>query len=230
MNVARIESHLGQRPGSPVAVRLADEYLKLNRVEEAIHLCMDSIGRYSAYGTAHLVLAKCLVQKKEYKLALGHLKEAANYFPNSPTINSYRTLWEQKVSAELQAETNVEQRAIRVEKIAAPRHVQLPIVELPPLQLEHIVEKARGTGLVQSVERVVVDNQDEEEEYSEAPDDGRIISKTLAEIYAVQGAFGEAIQTYRFLKDQRPHLSVEIDNRIRELETKLPTKAMPKSR
>jgi tetratricopeptide (TPR) repeat protein len=47
--------------------------------------------------------------------------------------------------------------------------------------------------------------------------EGRIISKTLAEIYVAQGAYDEAIITYRLLKQKRPEQSNEFDVRIREL-------------
>jgi tetratricopeptide (TPR) repeat protein len=49
-------------------------------------------------------------------------------------------------------------------------------------------------------------------------DEGRIVSKTLAEIYATQGAYGEAILTYRLLKRSRPELVPQIDRRIGELQ------------
>jgi hypothetical protein len=52
----------------------------------------------------------------------------------------------------------------------------------------------------------------------EFSDAGRIVSKTLAEIYVAQGAFGEAILTYRLLKRTRPELVPQIDRRIIELE------------
>jgi hypothetical protein len=55
--------------------------------------------------------------------------------------------------------------------------------------------------------------------------DTRIVSKTLAEIYVSQGAFAEAILTYRLLKQKRPAQSEEIDQRIRELEPKAQEKA-----
>ena len=48
----------------------------------------------------------------------------------------------------------------------------------------------------------------------------RIISKTLAEIYAKQGEFEEAIITYRLLQQQRPKQAEEFALRIKELEEK----------
>jgi len=45
----------------------------------------------------------------------------------------------------------------------------------------------------------------------------RIITRTLAEIYASQKAYEEAIVTYRLLKEQKPERVEEIDARIAEL-------------
>jgi len=55
--------------------------------------------------------------------------------------------------------------------------------------------------------------------------EGRIASKTLAEIYAQQGEFAEAILTLQLLKNRRPELTAEIDDRIRELQDMLSSKS-----
>ena len=52
-------------------------------------------------------------------------------------------------------------------------------------------------------------------------DEHRIVSRTLAEIYASQGAFEEAIITYQLLKKSRPAERSEIDQRIGELALQL---------
>ena len=53
---------------------------------------------------------------------------------------------------------------------------------------------------------------------------GRIVTKTLAEIYAMQSAYGEAILTYKLLRRKRPEQAGEIDRRIQELEARRQTK------
>ena len=55
-------------------------------------------------------------------------------------------------------------------------------------------------------------------------DEGRIVTKTLAEIYVNQGELGEAIITYRLLKQQRPQFAAEYDQRINDLELQLKEK------
>ena len=46
-----------------------------------------------------------------------------------------------------------------------------------------------------------------------------IVSKTLAEIYAGQGQYDEAIKTYKLLKEQQPARQVEFEKRIQELKS-----------
>ncbi len=55
--------------------------------------------------------------------------------------------------------------------------------------------------------------------------EGRIVSKTLAEIYAAQGEYNEAIITYQLLKQLHPQNSEEIDARICELDNKVRNKS-----
>jgi tetratricopeptide (TPR) repeat protein len=58
----------------------------------------------------------------------------------------------------------------------------------------------------------------------EAEESDRIVSRTLAEIYARQGEYLEAIITYQLLKRQRPERANDFDARIRELEIMLQEK------
>lgn len=113
--------------------------------------------------------------------------------------------------------------------ISAPsEQVIIPAEKLPPLlpvSIEHIQEQTptEPEKITQAtiLEPVPVD--------SPAPvvqdvfdiadsNETRIVSKTLAEIYASQGAYDEAIITYRLLKEYRPERSAECDTRIAELE------------
>jgi hypothetical protein len=45
-----------------------------------------------------------------------------------------------------------------------------------------------------------------------------MVTATLAEIYASQGEFGEAIDAYRKLAEQRPGSAERYQKRLRELE------------
>jgi tetratricopeptide (TPR) repeat protein len=56
------------------------------------------------------------------------------------------------------------------------------------------------------------------EEEQRSPLGNEIVTPTLAEIYAAQGAYREAIRTYTQLVDRRPGEKERFEQRIRELE------------
>ncbi len=88
-------------------------------------------------------------------------------------------------------------------------------LEVPPPPPPDRVPPARVTTPEPSI------SSEELEQIKRPPlpedDEGRIISKTLAEIFASQGEFDEAIVTYRLLLQMKPELSDEITQRIDEL-------------
>ena len=70
--------------------------------------------------------------------------------------------------------------------------------------------------------RALLDGRSNSGEYASLLDDDSFIaSKTLAEIYAAQGAFAEAVLTYQILKRKKAQNGDEYDQRISELELKL---------
>jgi tetratricopeptide (TPR) repeat protein len=71
----------------------------------------------------------------------------------------------------------------------------------------------------------VAETPESREKKIQDPDDGGIVSQTLAEIYARQGLYDEAILTYKLLRRRRPEKAEEFDNRIKELEAKLQVKS-----
>jgi len=92
--------------------------------------------------------------------------------------------------------------------------ITLESVELETIAPEETVTDSTATAELTSQ----IDIQEEELVKAQRMEDGRIVSKTLAEIFASQGEYQEAIITYTLLKHVRPNLSVEIEARIGELE------------
>jgi hypothetical protein len=56
----------------------------------------------------------------------------------------------------------------------------------------------------------------------------RIVSRTLAEIYASQGAITEAVVTYRLLLERMPERSQQMEERLKELEERMRTDPGPR--
>jgi len=113
------------------------------------------------------------------------------------------------------------------ERISELQVESLPEVEPPPAVNETPVEEAPPAAAVKPVyvpPPPVPEEADTLDETTSLGVDGRIVSRTLAEIYVMQGAIAEAILTYQMLKLEKPELRAECDARIRELEPKLQEK------
>ncbi len=73
--------HLQKHPDSILFARLADVYLKMGRVEEAIQLCESGIKKYPYYVTGHLILGKCYMANKMFDEAEKEFKRVLLFDP-----------------------------------------------------------------------------------------------------------------------------------------------------
>ena len=69
MNVEFLEEQFSKQPDSLLFARLADTYLKTQRLDKAIEICEDGLTKHPYYITGHFVLGKCYFAKKEFEQA-----------------------------------------------------------------------------------------------------------------------------------------------------------------
>jgi tetratricopeptide (TPR) repeat protein len=209
---------------------VAEGYFLAGRFKEAEELCRAGLAKYPHYSTARIVLGKCLAETGRGDEGLESLRGVLRSYPDSGIV---RQLIEEIEAKNSQTKPDViaQVEVVVPEPVAGPvaavessPKVEIaPIVEVPivvePIALPEVPVLARLTP--QRLERpsVAVEIVVEPPKVgsSEVVDDGRIVSKTLAEIYAGQGAYEEAILTYKLLKGKRPAEAVEIEKRIAEL-------------
>ncbi|HUN66878.1 MAG TPA: hypothetical protein VMW43_12355 [Bacteroidota bacterium] len=322
MTVSDLEDHLGRNPRSTLFARLANEYIALARIDDAVALCMHGLSLYPRYGTAHLVLARCYAAESNFALALSSLEDARQCDTFLPAYEPLAREWNRSMSAppapadassgeaeagertavapaeteepeattdnkaeetpadiEVREKSAVEEApeapAEKQEEIAAaeteeratpadaevpettaiktdaqsasPREttpaVQAPLPSMPPVVFQPMppalpppgpgqapppaqpaptVEgesSPPGTPPSSRPEDVISDEeraQIESHPYTE-DDRNRIVSRTLAEIYANQEEFEEAIVTYALLIKQKPEFREQYEKRIEEL-------------
>lgn len=239
MNHDQLAARIARYPRSPLFARLAGEYLDSGRVMEAHSLCESGLLEYPQYGTAHLIIAKCFAAENKYRKAVEALQKAQSFSPESKLLSDLRRQWEDlsvifpEIATALPATERGQPPAVELPQSIlreAPESTNAsgPIAESPALERAGTA----GTGPFIPEQAGKPSSSVHEAESrpateSEAPvqmtawkfsEDGRIVSKTLAEIYATQGAYDEAIVTYRLLKRIRPELVPQIDRRIGELE------------
>ncbi|MFI5253792.1 MAG: tetratricopeptide repeat protein [Bacteroidota bacterium] len=133
--------------------------------------------------------------------------------PDLRNLNLNLNIMDNSISSE-QEITTVENPGADLSPVAAPGS----LLDL----IEHTDEEAEIAG--ETTAENIFESQEipePEEELTEEMVAGRIVSQTLAEIYTRQGAYDEAILTYKLLKRRRPEQAAEYDSWIRELKEKL---------
>jgi tetratricopeptide (TPR) repeat protein len=230
MDLAVIEQKLSRRPHSPMFARLADAYLKEGKADLARELILSGLEKYPSYPAAHLVLARAYAADGMFTEAIGHLRTAAAAIPEAGHLAALEAEWESLMARP--EEPPVAGDTIEEAEIPTPHDVA---VAQTVVAEETVVAPAPEPAIIEVVAEEVVPAIVPEPQPEPAPpvrrpaparriEDGRIVSKTLAEIYAMQGEYGEAIITYTMLKQHRPEMTPECDLRIGELESALQAK------
>lgn len=76
-----LQGKLEKKEDSILFARLADAYLQMDRVDEAIELCEKGIKKHPFYVTGHYVLGKCYLKKKLFDQAEKELKRVLLFDP-----------------------------------------------------------------------------------------------------------------------------------------------------
>ncbi len=217
MHIPSLEARLATRAKSPLFARLASYYLKEGQIQKAVDVCMEGLKHYPNYATAHLVLGKCYEAMGRNIEAILEYGRAAKTMPDNPTVlgllkhvelreqESFRVFSEERTSKlkerkdTIPFETYVEERHEQKESTA----------EFLLRRLQDVRKNAP-----QSAPR----HQPVEEPQTNAVAPSKIVTATLAEIYATQGEYKEAIEAYRKLVSQRPIEAERYVKRIAQLE------------
>jgi len=74
-----LESKLKHNSDSILFARLAELYLSLDRVDDAIKLCEDGIRKHPSYVTGHYILSKCYMKQNKFENAKKELRRVLYY-------------------------------------------------------------------------------------------------------------------------------------------------------
>lgn len=180
-------------PRSPAFVRVADEALRAGDARRGAEICLEGLQHHPTYGTAHLVLARCYEALGRDVQALLEYRKALRNVPDNPSL--------------LDAVGRLERR-----RTAVPLPPEPAATDAPQPAPERIAVPAPSETAAHTPEPSAV------EEVPAPPGATRIVTATLAEIYASQGEYSEAIAAYQRLLVLRPSDSERYRRRLRELE------------
>ncbi len=84
-----LEEFFEKNPESVIFARLADTYLKMDKLDAATELCEDGIKKHPYYVTGHFILGKCYLAKKKYELAEKEFKRVLLFDPKFLAAHKY---------------------------------------------------------------------------------------------------------------------------------------------
>ncbi|MBI5472025.1 MAG: tetratricopeptide repeat protein [Ignavibacteriae bacterium] len=201
---------------SPYFARDAAASLLQGNTQYAIELCLTGTKAFPNYSTGHLVLGKCYEAFGRTLEALAEYKLALQILPTNPTLQSLVMHAEEKHQEEFRKFSEEERQKLDAEKKTVS--AQEYFAEKPSTEETAIEYLAKR---LQDVKRIQPKTAGPAEGVPPPIKDDRsikFVTATMAEIYATQGEFAEAIAAYRELLRQHPDEQEKHASRIAEIE------------
>lgn len=207
---------------SPFFARDAAEHMRRGDIRGALDLCVAGTKAFPNYATGHLLLAKCYDAFGKTTEALTEFRQALNILPDNPTLRALVKAAEEKEQREFRAQVEEQERRFEAAK-AAPSHAPVPATpsnttvreETTEEYLENIVKRLHERKAAKPASAPAA-------EPSPMPPEGtrneQFVTATMAEIFATQGEFVQAINAYRELMKHHPEEHRKYAARIAELE------------
>jgi tetratricopeptide (TPR) repeat protein len=207
----------GPAPGaaSPWFARNAADLLESGDIKEALRICVEGTRVFPRYTTGRLMLGRCYEALGSHVEAMLEYRRVLEVFPDNALV---RELLKRAESREQQgfnafaAEWQARLQG-RKDRLTFEDYVGSLSAAADP-SVEQIIQQLEGAPKripVQDVPPV----PDPPRETPASP--ARFVTATLAEIYASQGEYDEAIEAYRTLAAQRPGSADRYQKRLTEL-------------
>lgn len=212
-----LEARLASNPRSASFARLASFYLKEGQIQKAVDVCLAGLKHYPSYATAHFVLGQCYEAMGRNIEAMLEYRRTLKAMPDNPTIQSLLKQVEQREQESFKAFSEERLRKLkeRRDTVTFEKYVE---EEGQPREstAEFLLRR------LQDVQKTAPRNAPEDTAPGEAQapsvSPSKIVTATLAEIYATQGEYQEAIEAYKKLVSQRPVEAERYAKRIAQLE------------
>jgi tetratricopeptide (TPR) repeat protein len=177
---------------SPLFVRVANNEIDKNNFEKALEILNEGITKYPDYPVAHIMLGKTLTLHGKYKEALDAFHKASELL-NSPGVYEY---YRREVD-------NLKKQRIFLDN-------------------DDTVKTDKKNISLQE-ELSSFDSMDERKNTTESRKSGNdsIVSETLANIYANQGEFREAVKIFEKLINKNPQKKDYYLQKINDIKAKL---------
>jgi len=182
---------------SPLVTYKGAKELEAKNYDKAVQLFIDAIKKFPHHPTPYFLYALALAHKKDFDLAEEFLLRGNELLKEKPTLDYYSE---------------------KIEKIKREG-------EGISFALDETVGEVLDESFLEPEDFENANNldllDDEFDEYEIEPDttseEGSIVTETLAEIYASQENYDEALDIYSKLIEMKPQQKDKYENRISEL-------------
>jgi tetratricopeptide (TPR) repeat protein len=201
---------------SPLFARVAEEELDNNNPENAAEILSEGIAKHPDYATAYFLYGKTLAKLGHIDKAEEMINKGSGLVDSEETVNYYRKEIE-KIKAKEQLNFNSrrvsffeEEFEEKIKKESDERNDQ------NNTELDELAQKLEGAKIDFDTD---IENDSELEEFSnDDPEDEKIVSETLGEIYLSQGKHQEALKIFKKLMEKEPKKRETFQNKIDYIE------------
>ncbi|MCW8849128.1 MAG: tetratricopeptide repeat protein, partial [Melioribacteraceae bacterium] len=175
----------------------ATKEIEAQNYSKALELLPTAIEKYPTHATAYFMYALALAHNEQIELAKEYISKGDDILKDENTKDHYLKLIEKigREAAGISINFDDTVNEILEESFLEPE-------EFDPLKDIELLDDS------------LIDEEPEVEQHFEQ---NSIVTETLAEIYASQGNYEEALEIYEKLKDIKPELTEKFENRITEL-------------
>ena len=209
---------------SPWFARIAADLLESGNMKEALRVSVEGTRIFPRYTTGRLMLGKCYEALGSHVEAMLEYARVLEVFPDNTLVRELLRRAEQREQQGFEAFSGEWQSRWqgRKDRLTFEEYVGAPSPEAEG-SVEGIIERLENAPRIVPVaapppQPATQEAQPEPGAPQASPAPGRFVTATLAEIYASQGEYNEAIEAYRTLTAQRPGSAERYRKRLEELE------------
>lgn len=211
--IPALEAKLSNNPRSPVFARLASYYLKEGKAQQAIDTCVAGLRFYPDYASARLILGRAYEAMGRDVEALLEYRKLSRLLPDNPTVADLLTKVERREKEAFRAFAAERLARLEEHKNTLTFETYIAGQQTGENTVDFLLHKLRDAKRVAPPPTADLPREDAQPQV--AP---KIVTATLAEIYASQGEYKAAIDAYRKLRDQNPGEADRYEKRITELD------------
>jgi len=220
-----VKARLAADPQSPFFARVAAGYLQEGRTREALALCQEGTKIFTRYATGSLILGKCYEALGQNAEALAEYRRVLEVIPDSVLVQDLAGRVEKLDQLAYEEFTQIVEKGLEGRKGTMTFEEFSTGAPPPPTStVEFLIKQLQQAPKIARPNVMPVTPITHEEPPEPTPEppappvpESTIVTETLAEIYASQGQFQEAIQAYTTLSAEKPEDAPRFAERIAQL-------------